>query len=313
MCKNKVQFQKGLSLPEFMDNFGTEVQCEVSLEAAKWPNGFLCSNCGHNSFSCLTRGRTKRQCNKCKYQTSLIAGTIFHGTKLPLTKWFLGMHLMTQSKNGISQMELSRQLGIGINAAALMYHKVAQVMLERDESKSLSGDIEIDDAYWGGKSSGGKRGRGASKKTPFLAAVSKVEGKPDQIKLSVIKGFRTEEIEQWSEKNLEVGSSVLSDGLSCFRGVKKAGFNHHFLVVGNSRDTNKTAAFDWVNTILGNLKTALAGTFHKLSAHHLQRHLATFQYRFNRRYRLKEMLPRLVWGALRTPPMPRRLLISAAY
>ncbi len=57
------------------------------------------------------------------------------------------MHLMAQSKNGISQMELARQLGIGINTAALMYHKIAQVMLKRDESKPLSGDIEMDDAY----------------------------------------------------------------------------------------------------------------------------------------------------------------------
>ena len=166
-------------------------------------------------------------------------------------------------------------------------------------------------AYWGGKSSGGKRGSGAPKKTLFLVAVSKVDSKLGQIKLCVIKGFRTDELKQWSEKNLEVGSSVLSGGLSCFRGMKKAGFSHHFLVVGNSRDASKTAAFDWVNAILGNLKTVLAGTFHKLSAHHLQRHLATFQYRFNRRYRLKEMLPRLAWLALRTPPMPR-LLMSAA-
>ena len=313
MCKNKVQLQKGLSLPDFMDKFGTEAQCQAALEAAKWPNGFSCAYCGHHSFSRITRGRAKRQCNKCKHQTSLMSGTIFQDTKLPLTKWFLGMHLMTQSKNGISQMELARQLGIGINAAALMYHKLAQVMLERDEDKPLSGNIEIDDAYWGGKSSGGKRGRGAPKKTPFLAAVSKVADKPDQIKLSVVKGFRAVEITQWSEKNLKVGSSVLSDGLACFRGVKKAGFNHQFLVVGNSRDTKKTSAFDWVNTILGNLKTALAGTYHKLSAHHLQRHLATFQYRFNRRYRLKDILPRLVWVALRTPPMPRRHLTSAAY
>lgn len=313
MCKNKVQFQKGLSLPDFMGKFGTEAQCEAALEAAKWPDGFLCAHCGHNAFLRLTRGRAKRQCNKCKHQTSLMSGTIFHDTKLPLTKWYLGMHLMTQSKNGISQMELARQLGIGINAAALMYHKLAQVMLERDEGKPLTGNIEMDDAYWGGKSSGGKRGRGAPKKTPFLAAVSKVDGKPDQMKLSVVKGFRTNEIKQWSEKNLEAGSSILSDGLSCFRGVKKAGFDHHSLVVGNSRDPKKTAAFDWVNTILGNLKTALAGTFHKLSACHLQRHLATFQYRFNRRYRLKELLPRLAWIALRTPPMPRRLLISDAY
>ena len=312
MCKNKVQFQKGLSLPDFMDKFGAEAQCETALEAAKWPNGFSCSYCGHHSFSRLTRGRAKRQCNKCKHQTSLMSGTIFHDTKLPLTKWFLGMHLMTQSKNGVSQMELARQLGIGINAAALMYHKLAQVMLEREEEKPLSGSIEIDDAYWGGKSSGGKRGRGAAKKTPFLAAVSKVDDKPDQIKLSVVKGFRIDEIKQWSNKNLKAGASVLSDGLACFRGIEKAGFNHRFIVVGNSRDANKTSAFDWVNTILGNLKTALAGTFHKLSSHHLQRHLATFEYRFNRRYRLKDILPRLAWVALRTPPMPRRLLTSDA-
>ena len=140
MRKNKVQFQKSLSLPDFMGKFGTEAQCEAALETAKWPDSFSCAYCGHNSFSRLTRGRAKRQCNKCKHQTSLMSGTIFHDTKLPLTKWFLGMHLMTQSKNGISQMELARQLGIGINAAALMYHKLAQVMLERDEDKPLSGD-----------------------------------------------------------------------------------------------------------------------------------------------------------------------------
>lgn len=312
MSKNKVQFQKGLSLPDFMDKFGTEAQCEAALEAAKWPDGFSCGYCGHHAFSRLTRGRAKRQCNKCKRQTSLMSGTIFHDTKLPLTKWFLGMHLMTQSKNGISQMELARQLGIGINAAALMYHKLAQVMLERDEDKPLSGNIEIDDAYWGGKSSGGKRGRGAAKKTPFLAAVSKVDDKPDRIKLSMVKGFRVDEIKQWSNKNLKAGAFVLSDGLACFSGIEKAGFNHQSLVVGDSRDANKTSAFDWVNTILGNLKTALSGTFHKLSVHHLQRHLATFEYRFNRRYRLKDILPRLVWVALRTPPTPRRLLTSAA-
>lgn len=82
-----------------MDDFGTEAQYEVAVEAAKWPNGFLCVNCGHNPFSRLTRGRTKRQCNKCKYQTSLMAGTIFHGTKLQLTKWFLGMHLIGNSRD----------------------------------------------------------------------------------------------------------------------------------------------------------------------------------------------------------------------
>lgn len=168
MVKNVVQFQKSMSLPDFMVQFGTEGQCEAYLEKMKWPDGFRCPQCGHDACVKLSRGRGKRQCNKCHHQTLIMAGTIFHGSKLPLTTCFLGMHLLTQSKNGISQMELSRQLGIGINAATLMYHKIAQVMMERDEKKQLCGLIELDDAYWGGKAPGGKRGRGARKKSPLL-------------------------------------------------------------------------------------------------------------------------------------------------
>jgi len=125
------------------------------------------------------------------------------------------------------------------------------------------------------------KGGGAPKRTPFVAAISKVDNQLHQIKLSVVQGFRADEIKQWSKNNLAEGSSVLPDGLACFRGIEKAGFNYDFMVVGNSRDTKKASAFEWVNTILENLKTVLAGTSHKLSAHHLQRHLTIFQYRFN--------------------------------
>ena len=101
----------------------------------------------------LTRHK-QLQCNKCNRKTSLTAQTIFHSTKLPLTKWFLAIYLMTQCKNGISQLELSRQVGVSINTAALMYHKIAQTMMERDDTKPLSGDIEADDVYWGGVKQG---------------------------------------------------------------------------------------------------------------------------------------------------------------
>ena len=190
----------------------------------------------------------------------------------------------------------------------MMYHKIAQTMLERDTRIPLSGDIEIDDAYWGGKKKG-KRGRGSPNKTPFVAAVEKTkDNKPNRIKLQVVKGFKTTELEKWAKSHLTSDAKVLSDGLSCFNGIKNAGYEHSSIVVGNSKDAKKTAPFNWVNIILGNLKTALAGTFHKLSSKHLPRHLATFQYRFNRRYNLEDMIPRLSYVALRTTPMPARLL-----
>ena len=307
MGKNPIQFQKGQSIADFMQYYGTEDQCRKALFDLRWPQGFECPRCSNGTFCQLSRHK-QLQCNKCNHKTSVISGTIFHSTKLPLTKWFLGIYLMTQSKNGISQMELKRQVGVSINTAALMYHKIAQTMLERDNTKPLSGDIEADDAC-GVKR--GIRGRGAKNKTPFVAAVEKKEGKPQRVKLNVVKGFKKKSINQWATHHITKGSTVRTDGLKCFRAIEDAGCNHEVIIVGNSRDPEKTTPFNWVNTLLGNLKTSLRGTLHKLHPKHLHRHLATFVYRFNRRFQLENMIPRLAYISVRTPPFPRRLVTIA--
>ena len=313
MSKNKIQFQKGLSLSDFLEEYGTEDQCFESLVKLRWPEGFECPKCSCRAYCLLTK-RKLFQCNACRRQTSITAETIYHSTKIPLTKWFLATYLMTQSKSGISQLELGRQLGVSSNTGAMVYHKLAQVMLERDAQKPLSGNVEIDDAYWGGKKKGGKRGRGSENKTPFLAAVEKnADNHPIHIKLSVVFGFKKKEIKRWAEKHFALGTTAVSDGLRCFTGIKEAGFEHTAITVGNSRDMKKTIPFNWVNTILGNLKSALSGIYHKLSSNHLPRHLATFQYRFNRRFVLGDMIKRLVFVSLRTLPMPRRILKLADY
>lgn len=307
MKKNTIQFQKGLSLSAFLTEYGAEDQCFQALVKLRWPDGFKCPKCEYTDH-CLLKTRPLFQCNACKGQTSITAGTIFNSTKLPLTKWFLAMYLITQNKNGISQLELARQVGVAPNTGAMLCHKLAQVMKERDESKPLSSNIEIDDAYWGGKKKG-KRGRGSENKTPFLAAVEKNEmGHPKFIKLSVVSAFKKDELKRWSRKHLKTEANVLSDGLNCFLGIKEAGFKHSAVIVGNSRDPLKAAPFNWVNTVIGNLKSALAGTYHKISSMHLPRHLATFQYRFNRRFVLGDMIKRLAFVSLRTIPMPGRLL-----
>ena len=163
MARNPVQFQKGISLNEFLSLYGTEQQCFDALYHWRWPNGFVCPNCGHDRGCQLTTHKLQ-QCYRCNRQTSITAGTIFEATKLPLT---------------------------------------------------VTG--------------GGK------------AAVERPE-------------------------------------------------------------------FRWVNTILGNIKNALCGTYHAVRPKYAQRYLAEFEYRFNRRFDLPDIIPRLVYVALRTPPMPERLL-----
>ena len=112
MPMNRIQFQPGLSMPEFFGRYGSEPQCEAALESARWPEGFRCPCCGTSAY-CVLRGANRKmfQCKACRHQTSLIAGTIFQGTKLGLTVWFLAIHLISQAKTGLSALALKRQLG----------------------------------------------------------------------------------------------------------------------------------------------------------------------------------------------------------
>ena len=146
MARNPVQFQKGISLNEFLSLYGTEQQCFDALYRWRWPNGFVCPNCGHDRGCQLTTHKLQ-QCYRCNRQTSITAGTIFEATKLPLTVWFQGIYFMTQDKKGASAMKLHRQLGISYNAAWRMRHKLMQVMMERDRAHPLGGFIQLDDAY----------------------------------------------------------------------------------------------------------------------------------------------------------------------
>ena len=87
MVKNVVQFQKGLSEAAFRSQYGTEEQCRAALFSWRWPQGFVCPKCGE-THAVVLRTRPIQQCSTCRHQVSLIAGTIFHATRLPLTTWF---------------------------------------------------------------------------------------------------------------------------------------------------------------------------------------------------------------------------------
>ena len=192
---------RGLSDEAFREAFGAEEQCRSALSRLRWPDGFVCPACGHRGH-CVLAGRSLYQCNRCKKQTSSTAGTIFHATKLPLTLWFAAVHLIVTAKNGISSVELGRRLGVKQPTAWTMKHKTMAVMARREADTPLSGRVEMNDAYLGGARAGGKRGRGAPGKTPFVAAVStSPEGRPRKVKLVPVKGFRKREIARGAKRS----------------------------------------------------------------------------------------------------------------
>jgi hypothetical protein len=267
---NRIQFQKGISLSRFQDLYGTEEQCEAVVEQNQWPDGFCCPACsGADHFRYRRGGPLVFQCRVC------------------------------------------RKIGVSYPAAWRMKHKLMQVMVEREQETRLSGRVEVDDAYLGGENPGGKVGRGSENKIPFIAAVQTNEkNHPKYAVFSKVQAFSREEVTAWASRSLVSGTTVVSDGLDCFRAVSAAGrCDHQREVVGSGRKSTDMDCFTWVNTILGNLKTAIAGTYHAFDFDkYAHRYLGEYQYRFNRRFDLAGMLTRLIRATARSGKRPEAWL-----
>ncbi len=307
MARNRVQFQKGLSLAGFHERDGAEEKCQTALIAMRWPDGFVCPRCGSARHS-WSPVRRHFQCSDCRLQTSAKAGTIFHKSKTPLTKWFLAMHLITSAKNDISGLELARQLGVKWDTAWLIKQKLMEVMRQRNSNYKLDGDVQIDDAYLGGEKPG-KTGRGAGNKDPFVIAVATCDGKPTFMQLRRVAAFTKEAIRQYAKANILGQSCVLSDALACFLGLQEAGMRHIAMASGSGRPKNPL--FTWVNTGLGNVKNAILGTCRSCDPQHADRYLAAYEWRFNRRFDLARNVQRLARVAVATTPAPYRFISPA--
>src|SRR5437763_9223486 len=146
---------RGLSGAAFRERSGTEAACREALFAVRWRGGLSCPARGHRG-SCALRTREVFQCNRCKKQLSLTAGTVFQDTKLPLVTWFSAVCHLAQGKDGISSTELGRRLGARQPTAWPIKHKLTRAMAARGAARPrLSGRVGIDDAYLGGERQGG--------------------------------------------------------------------------------------------------------------------------------------------------------------
>src|SRR5471032_1465801 len=227
MAINGIQFQKGMSLAQFMKEYGTEAQCEEALVKARWRDGFQCPRCAHRRAYEFKRGATRYwQCKACRYQSSLRAGTVMEHGQLPLTTWFLAIYLMTQSKTNIAALALMWHLGVSWKAAWLLKHKLMEVMVQREANRPLQGDVRADDADLGGERTGGGPGRGSSNKVAFVAAVELREGRPQRVRFDPVDGFSVAALTPWARRAIAPGSCVVSDGLLGFEVLERLGYTH---------------------------------------------------------------------------------------
>ena len=233
MARNQVQFQKGLSEARFAEIYGTEEQCHAALVKWRWPNGFECPGCNGASPASSRAAR-----GVYSSATRVASRPLSKRERSSLRK--LPLRIIdvpgTQSR---ACDELVDALA-SPNSSWMMKHKLAQVMLERNASKRLKGNVQMDDAYIGGARSV-RRGRGATGKTPFVAAIATTDdGEPDQIILRPIKAFSSFAIRKLANTALNPGANIVSDGLACFAAVTQAGCLHTSIKTGSGKQAART-------------------------------------------------------------------------
>lgn len=328
MAMNWVQFQRGLSMSAFQNRYGTERACEEAVLNARWPNGFVCSRCEGTTCCRFERGgRSFWQCSGCRHQCSLLAGTIFDNTKLPLTLWFQALYVLTQTKNNVSALELMRHLGVCYRTAWRLKHKVmshgdlrwSPAMTEREAGGTPAGRHRAGRRCVSGRErNGGKAGRGSENKVPFVIAVEiSAEGHPRQAVITPVPGFTLVALTDWTQRHLRPDTDVYdqrkslwdSDGLGAFRAVIEVGHAHTVIESAGGRATTEAGGMRWLNTVLSNVKCPLDGTYHAFKfPTYAHRYLVEAAWRFNRRFDLKILVPRLLVAVARCKPWPERHL-----
>ncbi|WP_043649664.1 IS1595 family transposase, partial [Chitinilyticum litopenaei] len=179
------------------------------------------------------------------------------------------------------------------------------------ESRLLQGEVRIDDAYLGGERTGGKVGRGSENKVPFVAAVELHDGRPWRVRFDQVESFSRASLQIWAKQALAPNCHVVSDGLAGFAVLEQLGHRHDAVIAPKRKAGTEIEPFRWLNTLLGNLKTALSGTYHAFKfKKYAPRYLSEVQYRFNRRFELKALVPRLAFAVMHTKPCARLAIIG---
>ena len=270
-------------LMEFARRFSDEDACEEVLR--RWRYGdqtFRCPACGHTKAWYLATRRLDECCG-CGRQTSLTAGTVFHGTRRPLSKWFFAMFLFVSSKQGVSALELARQIGVSYPTAWTWLHKLRSALGLRS-MQLLHGLVEVDETYEGGVEHG-KTGRGSVAKALIGGAVeiARDDRGYGRARLRVIPDASAATLKSLLQQTVEPGASVLTDGWHGYSTQATEGFTHYAVDVATS-GKEAHEVLPGVHRVFSLMHRVLLATHQgAVSKKHLQRYLDEFAFRFNRR------------------------------
>ena len=295
-----------LSLSAFQRKFDSEEACLQAIFDCRWPRGFVCPKCNHNGGYRLGRRRTV-QCASCRRQTSITASTIFHASHFPLKQWFLMIYLVAQDKGGASAMRMSTMLGIHYATAWTIMQKIRFAMGTRDENLTLAGYIELDEAFFGGRSRNRRTRKGpkppSEKKKIVLVMVESEGTQAGNLVMKVVPNATLKTLKPIIEQKIDQeppGQMFRSDAWQAHEVVRL--FDHH-IEMSHIPNSLQDQELPCLSLATSHAKRALIGTYHQFCKQHLQRYLDEFCYRWNRRHLKKQLATHLLAACILCPPI----------
>ena len=270
-----------LSILEFQQRFGSEEACREYLFASRWPDGFVCPACGSVRAGEMHRRRLLWQCKDCGQQTSATAGTVMHGTHMPLRTWFWAAYLVATHHPGISAKQLQRQLALSrYETAWLILQKLRRAMVA-PERELLKGEVEIDEFFLGGHEDNLKGGRQHGKKALIGAAIEVRGAGSGRLRLQALANSQATTLRTFTQATTAPGAIVHTDGLFSYRGLDKLGYEHRPRKVASVAPGEQL--LPRAHRAISNLKAWMHGTHRGVSPEHLPVYLDEYVFRHNRR------------------------------
>jgi len=294
--------RRRMDLMQLIDQFGSEDLCRTYLEHLRWPGGVRCVNCGSDSISRITT-RNQLDCNACRTRFSVTSGTVFHDSHLPLRKWFLAVYMIGEARKGVSANQLKRTLNVAYKTAWYLCHRIRWAMGLTDRPP-LSGTVEADETYVGGKKRFGKGVNPQEKALHRMDNKSVVLGAIERggdLRVQIVPDAKGPTVRSFLRDALDADTENLYT--DAHRSYRRA-----LIGMDTRHEYVDHAADEWVR---GDVHTnsiesawslfdrAVIGSYHKLSKKHLPAYLSEFEFRFNNRenpYLFRDTLLALIKG-----------------
>jgi len=280
------------TVQDFFRRFPTDDACLDHLMAVRYGNRVECPKCHKTGRFARIKKIPAYSCAWCGHHIHPMEGTPFERSRTSLQKWFYAMYLFTTTRHGVPAKELQRQLGVTYKTAWRIGHEIRKYMAAVDGDGGLSGHVEVDEAYIGGKKRDGTKGRGASGKTAILGMVER----GGHVILRVVPNAARKTLEPHIRQHIAPGTRVSSDEWSSYRFLASAGYVHKTVDHGSKEYARGDTHVNTLENLWGQLKRSIRGTHIHVSRKHLPKYLGEFEFRYNLRKAPEIIFARLLTG-----------------